>query len=253
METVPFECPAGTVNQCWQCSERIAWDIERGNWAPLPGSTLLVNFVGGDPNKPEYLDRNCNYVRRDGSIIRTAEQQYGVACVDGNAICPPSRVILVPCPSPTPTPTPPPNTGPCPAIAGLGGQVAQFQLNHQTVTYHREQPGDIYVANGPADKVNFDTTVYYGCAAPRCDSEHDPSLAKCEDLRGQRWRVLSGNVRNCEPTNGEGSPDRGFGFMCDAGPGEGAVEACTVQPWISTETGEHVPGSACRTIRFRID
>jgi hypothetical protein len=130
--------------------------------------------------------------------------------------------------------------------------VAQFQFQHQTVTYHREgEGGQLYVANGPADKVSFDTTVYFGCAAPRCDSEHDPSLARCEDLKGQRWRVISGNVRNCKPHN-PGDDGRGFGFGCDAGPGDGSVEACTVQPFISTETGEHIPGSACKVIHWRI-
>jgi hypothetical protein len=252
-ETRPA-CETG-YEKCWKCADRIAWDVERGHWKPLPGSTLLYNDRNGDPSAREYLDRSCNLVDARGRILRKAADQYGETC-DGNGLCPPDVTVTRPCPGPTPDPGPTPRPpGPCPDIAGLGGQVAQFQLNHHTVKWRREQPGDIYVANGPADKVNFDTTVYYGCAAPRCDSEHDHSLEKCEDLRGQRWRVISGNVRNCEPTNGNGaeSEGRGFGFMCDAGPGEGAVEACTVQPWISTETGEHVRGSACKTIRWRID
>lgn len=268
--------PPDFPQDCWKCADKIAWELSKGNWHKIPGHPGYYMehdhtrmspcpgqpCVGWVPTPRDVslitfaLNDLCQKVAWPNKTHVFGEPENGWF---GN-VC--HRQQPIPCPEPTPTPGPSPTPGPtptpggpCPAIAGLGGQVAQFQFQHHTVTMRREQPGDVYVANGPADRVNFDTTVYYGCAAPRCDSEHDHSLARCEDLRGQRWRVLSGNVRNCEPTNGNGAEDqgRGFGFACDAGPGEGAVEACTVQPWISTETGEHVLGSACKTIRWRID
>jgi hypothetical protein len=214
-QTVPFECPAGTVNTCWQCADRIAWDLERGNWSVLAGTNLLVNFIGGDTNRPEYLDRNCNYVRRDGSIIRTAEQQYGVACVDGNAICPPSMTVTHPCPSPSPGPIPSPLPTPPPgspvdcntiALCGIGAQVHQFQnAQNQTVPYHREGDGGfIYVPNGPVlgGKVHTDQTPYYkpthnppGGCGPRfsCNGEGEYWGSRCQHCeRPGVWSQVSG-------------------------------------------------------------
>ena len=170
-------------------------------------------------------------------------------------VAPTTPPTPVPSPTPVPTPTPEPSPSatpapPCPAIAAMGGQVAQFQLQHRTVA-KRQVDQNTWEALGPFDRVNFDATVYYGCAAPRCDSEHDPSLARCEDLRGPRYRVVAGPCRNPEPGN-PGDDGRGFAYACDVSPGdEGAVEVCTVVPWVSTETGEHVGGMACKTIQWR--
>lgn len=262
----PFKCPAGTVNDCWACADRIAWDVERENWTPLPGSGLLYNDPGGNPQRREYLDRACNYVRRDGSIIRTAEQQFGRACVDGNAICP--APVATPCPAPTPTtaPSPVPSAGPtpaaCPAIGGLGAQVHQFiNAQHQTVTYHREgEGGRTYVADGPVvgGEILWDSTVYFGCGAPRCacDGDHDGCGGRvCEDPRGQSWRLLSGPRTDCSTWNngqeGDGAP-RGYGYRCKAtAPGDYVAEGCTGEPWIDG-LGHPVPGHACVTITARV-
>lgn len=140
----------------------------------------------------------------------------------------------------------------CPGITTIVGKVHQYQWQHRTVPFHQE--GDVWVAQGPVDKVNWDSTVYYGCNAPRCDSEHDHCLGKCEDLRGPRYRVIAGPLANCQAEN-PGDDGRGFGLNCDMTTPHGAiaVEVCTVSPWISTETGEHIPGQACRILRGRVD
>lgn len=264
----PFKCPAGTVNDCWQCSDRIAWDIERGNWTSLPGSGLLYNDPGGNVQRREYLDRACNLVTRSGSIIRTAEQQFGIPCVDGNAVCPASRVTTCPTPSPSPspstspgpTPTPGPTPAACPPIGGLGGQVHQFvNAQHQTVPYHREGDGGrIYVADGPVAEIVTDSTVMFGCGAPRCacDGEHDGCGGRvCEDPRGQTWRVVSGPHGPCETWNngqeGDGAP-RGYGYRCVVtAPGDVVFEACTGEPWIDG-SGHPVPGRACVQFTARV-
>lgn len=266
---VPFSgCPLGTP-QCWRCADRIEWDVARGNWTPLPGSSLLYNDRGGDPSKREYLDRACNYVRRDGSIIRTREQQFGMACTDGNAICPDTERKVIACdptPGPTEPPSSPPSPGPtpaaCPPIGGLGGQVHQFvNAQHQTVNYHREGDGGrIYVADGPVvgGDILWDSTVYFGCGAPRCacDGDHDGCGGRvCEDPRGQTWRVVSGSHGECSTWNngreGDGAP-RGYGFRCKVtGPTELVVEACTGEPWIDG-LGKPVAGRACMTVTARV-
>jgi hypothetical protein len=254
-QVVPFRCPAGTVNECWVCADRIAWEIGKGNWTPLAGTSLLYNDPGGNPQKREYLDRACNYVRRDGSIIRTAEQQFGIPCVDGNAICPASSVTPCSTPSPTPTPstspTPPTGTCPaCPGITAIGTKVHQFQLNSQTVAARQE--GNTWVAVGRANRVNLDATVMYGCSGARCDSEHDHCLIPCEDLRGPVYRIVSGSVRNCSSSN-PGTNGRGFAYACDVTPpSEGSWEVCTFDPWISSETGRQVRGHACVVRHWRI-
>jgi len=132
------------------------------------------------------------------------------------------------------------------------GKVHQYQWQHQTVPFRQE--GDTWVAKGPVDRVNWDSTVLYGCAGPRCDSEHNHCLAKCEDYRGPRYRVVSGPLTNCEPEN-PGDGGRGFALNCAMSEpyGEIAVEVCTVSPWISTETGEHISGQACKVLRGRVE
>src|SRR6185503_17408767 len=137
----------------------------------------------------------------------------------------------------------------CPSIGGIGGKVHQFQANSRTVSGH--QDGDTWIADGFADRFNLDSTVTYGCDRPKCDSEHDACLEACEDLRGPRWEILEGNVRNCHADN-PGDGGRGFGYTCDTGSGDGTARVCTVAPWISSQTGERVPGQACKTIHWRI-
>lgn len=137
----------------------------------------------------------------------------------------------------------------CPAIGGVGAKVQQFQLQNRTVA--GRQDGDTWIAEGPADRFNLDSTVYYGCDRPKCDSEHDPCVEACEDLLGPRWKIVEGDALNCHATN-PGDDGRGFGYSCDTGSGEGTAKVCTVVPWISSETGKTVPGEACKEIHWRI-
>jgi hypothetical protein len=137
----------------------------------------------------------------------------------------------------------------CPAIGGIGAKVHQFQLGNRTVPGH--QDGDTWIAEGPADRFNLDSTVYYGCDRPKCDSEHEPCLEACEDLLGPRWTIVEGDVRNCHATN-PGDNGRGFGYACDTRSRSGSARVCTVTPWVSSETGQHVPGQACKTINWVI-
>jgi hypothetical protein len=207
-ETRPA-CETG-YEKCWKCADRIAWDVERGHWKPLPGSTLLYNDRNGDPAAREYLDRSCNLVDARGRILRKAADQYGETC-DGNGLCPPDVTVTRPCPSPSadPGPTPPPG-GPvdCNTIAlcGIGAQVHQFQnAQNQTVPYHREGDGGyIYVPNGPVlgGKVHTDSTKYYkpthnppGGCGPRfsCNGEGEYWGNRCIACeRPGVWSQVSG-------------------------------------------------------------
>lgn len=259
-QVVPFVCPAGTP-QCWRCSERLEWELAHGNLEPLPGSTLLFNHPGGDVNRWEYVDRQCNFVRRDGSIIRTAEQQNGIACVDNQAVCPPDR--LSPCPSPTPstspTPGPTPTPGTCLAcseieLCGIGAQVHQFQNRQaQTVPYHREGDGGfIYVPDGPVlgGKVQTDQTPYYkpkvnppGGCGPKfsCNGEGEywgKCCEKCE--KPGVWSQVSGPHLDFDLyNNGFGLDARltqpGYYEFKTCGSDQGQPNTCKLIAWRITQ------------------
>lgn len=195
--TVPFD-KCGAEPECWKCAERIAWDVAKGDWTPLPGAEgrLWYNHPGGDPNRWEYIDSKCNYVRRDGSIIRTTEQQWGRACVDNQAICPETRTVTVPCPSPTP----PPQGQQCPWLECFGTHVQSVICNGQSVGLANLRAGC---------NVNLDATAYFGGCGPnyRCDHECDLATSRnaccnglktlCEDPRGPEWVQISGPRIEC--------------------------------------------------------
>jgi hypothetical protein len=241
-------CPG----QCWTCAERIAWDVEKGHWKPLPGSTLLYNDRNGDPRFREYLDRSCNLVDINGRVLRKAADQFGMGC-EGNQLCPPDRVVTKPCPSPTPGPGPTPSPGDpvdCNTIAlcGIGAQVHAFQnAQHQTVTYSREGDGGfIYVPNGPVlgGTVHTDQTPYYkpthnppGGCGPRfsCNGEGEFWHGRCVHCeRPGVWSQVSGPRLDFQTYN------NGYGIVATlTQPGYYEFKVCGA-------------GNVCKVIAFRI-
>jgi hypothetical protein len=199
---------------CWTCSARLAYDVAHGH---LTWDATLKLYFNDPPGKArEYFDRACNKTDASGRVVRTGYEWFGKYPEHGNGLCP---VEMLTCPSPSPvpspgaspspgaTPQPGPTPGTCPQLTRWGGGLhAQMTPQHQGIPKSPTFAGNT---------IDFDSTARFGNGGRGlpCNDEHHavcekdgiddgPNWRRCEDPRGPKWTITSGDYEAYKFING---------------------------------------------------